>query len=116
MRDIDNYFLSRQEPARSILGSLRSLILGYDPGITEVWRYRMPFYCFNGWRFCYLWQEKDNGKAYLGFVDGNLITHPDLVAEDRKRMRVLKFDPNLDLPIEKINSLLGMAIDLLPDK
>ena len=85
----------------------------YHPAITEVWRYRMPFYCYNGKRFCYLWQEKDNGKPYLGLVDGKLIEHPDLISEDRKRMKVLKFDPDEDLPIEKINSLLKIAIDLL---
>ncbi|RZL46212.1 MAG: DUF1801 domain-containing protein, partial [Pedobacter sp.] len=47
---------------------------------------------------------------YIGFVDGNLIDHPDLLQEKRARMKILLIDENSDLPIEKINLILTSAM------
>ena len=58
MREIDNYFLQKDEPVKGCLLFLRDHILAYDKGITEAWKYRMPFYCYKGKMFCYLWTHK----------------------------------------------------------
>lgn len=48
MRPIDLYFLEKEEPARGCLLYLRNHITGFDVGITEEWKYRMPMYCYKG--------------------------------------------------------------------
>ncbi|HEY2581663.1 MAG TPA: DUF1801 domain-containing protein [Mucilaginibacter sp.] len=54
LREIDNFFLQKHEPLKSCLLFLRGFILDYDKNITEAWKYKMPFYCYNGKMFCYL--------------------------------------------------------------
>ena len=79
LRDIDNYFLQKEEPARSCLLALRNYIVNYNSNITETWKYRMPFYCYKGKMFCYLWTNKSTGQPYIGIVEGNKIKHRSLI-------------------------------------
>ena len=51
-------------------------------------------------------------QPYLGIVEGNRLHHPDLLMEKRSRMKILLFDPVVDLPMEKIKSILQEALDL----
>ena len=112
LHPIDNYFLQKEEPARSCLQYLREHILKQDPNITEAWRYGMPFYLYKGKRFCYLWVHKKYQQPYLGIVNGNKIDHPDLIAEKRTRMKILLIDPNKNIPVKKINSILRAVLEL----
>jgi len=112
LRDIDNYFLQKPEPAKNCLFFLREFILNYDNGISEAWKYRMPFYCYKGKMLCYLWTNKLTGQPYIGFVDGKLINHPDLIIEKRSRMKVMIVNPLLDMPVDMLNELLSVAISL----
>ncbi len=102
----DNYFLQKEEPLRSCLQALRSHILRYDAHIAEVWRYGMPFYCYKGRRFCYLWVHKKTKQPYIGIVDGKKINHPDLLAEKRVKMKILLIDSRKNIPVRKINAIL----------
>jgi Domain of unknown function (DU1801) len=111
-REIDNYFLQQPEPIKSYLLALREYILAFDSNITEAWRYRMPFYCYNGKRFCYLWVHKKYKQPYLGLVNGKRIDHPKLIAEKRARMMILLFDPEANIPLRTIRSILRVAIQL----
>ena len=110
LKDSDAFFMNNTEPAKSCLLFLRQYILNYDKNITEVWRYKMPFYCFKGQRFCYLWIQKKTGMPYLGVVDGKKISHPLLIAENRSRMKIMLLDPAKDVPVKTIDRLLAMAI------
>jgi len=112
LRDIDNYFLQKEEPVKSCLLFMREHIINFDECITEAWKYRMPFYCYNGKMFCYLWMHKKNGLPYVGFVEGNKLHHPELIIEKRSRMKILLIDPKIDLPVDKIDGLLKEAIEL----
>lgn len=121
INDIDNYFYEKPEPLRSCLLSLRQQLLTLDTSVREVWRYKMPFYCFyfderSIKRFCYLWVDKKTKQPYIGIVDGNLIDHPDLIMEKRSRMKVFYIDPDQDLPVEKINQILNEAISVLKNR
>lgn len=109
-REIDNYFLQKDEPIKSYLLTLRDYILQYDENITEVWQYKMPFYCYKGKRFCYLWVHKKFQQPYLGIVDGKKINHPDLILEKRARMKIMLFDPMKDVPLKTIHSLLAITL------
>lgn len=112
MRPIDLYFLGKEEPARGCLLYLRNHIAGFDAGITEEWKYRMPFYCYKGKMLCYLWTNKKTGKPYIGFVDGNLMDRPELLMEKRNRMKILPIDPVSEIPMLLIDSMLAEAIGL----
>jgi hypothetical protein len=116
IREIDNYFLQKEEPVKSCLLFLRDYILSYDEAITEVWHYRMPFYFYNGKRFCYVWVQKKNQLPYVGIVDGKLIDHPNLVQEERTRMKILLFDPKKDIPLKTLRSVLDASLKLHKQK
>jgi hypothetical protein len=62
--------------------------------------------------FCYLWTHKKNNLPYIGFVEGRKIDHPALIIEDRARMKIMLLDPNTDMPLETIDTILKMGIDL----
>jgi hypothetical protein len=111
LRDIDNYYLQKDEPVKSCLLFLRDHILNYDQNITEAWKYRMPFFCYKGKMFCYLWVHKKNGLPYIGIVEGKRIDHPELIIEKRSRMKIMLLNPNADLPMETIDTILKMAIN-----
>ena len=107
---IDRFYLDQQEPVKSCLMALRSIILKQDRGITFAWRYRMPFFYFKGKMFCYLWVDRKTRQPYLGIVEGRRIKHPALVAGNRTRMKVLYIDPLRDLPLQTIEHILQQAM------
>ena len=112
MRDIDNYFLKKEEPVKSCLLFLRDFILAYDENITEGWRYQMPFYFYKEKRFCYLWVEKKQQLPYIGIVDGKLLNHPGLIQEGRSRMKILLIDPRKDVPLKTVRQILDASLKL----
>jgi hypothetical protein len=112
LRPIDQYFLQKEEPVKSCLQFLRAHILSLDEKVTEAWKYGMPFYCINGKMCCYLWVHKKYGQPYIGFVEGNKLNDPDLLTEKRARMKILLLDPEKNLPMKKINSLLKEMLAL----
>ncbi len=112
LRDIDNFFLNKEEPVKSTLLFLRSFILNFDTNITEVWKYSMPFYCYKGKMFCYLWMNKKTGQPYLGIVEGRKLDHPLLLTEKRSRMKIMELHAEADIPVGTISEILNMAIAL----
>jgi hypothetical protein len=111
MTDLDNFYLQQDEPAKSCLLALREIILAQDKEVVNAWKYGMPFFCFRGKMFCYLWVHKKYKQPYLGIVEGKRFDHAALIVEKRSRMKILLFDPNKDLPIDIINSILQKAIN-----
>lgn len=112
LRPVDNWFLQKDEPIKSCLQFLREYILKQNAGSTEAWKYGMPFFCYKGKMFCYLWVHKKYGQPYLGIVEGKKIEHPDLIIEKRARMKILLLNPDRDIPIRKINAILKEVLAL----
>jgi hypothetical protein len=110
--DFDNWYLQHPEPVNECLLALRSIILKQDENITAAWKYRMPFFCYKGKMFYYLWVHKVTHKPYIGFVEGKHLDHPDLIIEKRVRMKIMLFDAGRDLPIATIEGLLQQALNL----
>lgn len=106
LRPIDNWYLQKEEPVKSCLQFLRAHILQQYPDLTESWKYGMPFFCYKGKMFCYLWVHKKLLRPYIGIVEGNKINHPDLIREKRARMKILLLDADKDIPVKKINGIL----------
>ena len=110
LRETDNFYLQKNEPVKSCLLALRILILRYDKNISEAWKYKMPFFCYKGKMFCYLWLDKKTQQPYLGIVEGKHIDHPQLIQGERSRMKILMLDPEKDLPVETINTIFKKAL------
>jgi len=104
--DIDHFFLQKEEPVKSCLLAMRDIILNYNENVTETWKYQMPFYCYHGKMFCYLWVHKKFKQPYLGIVDGHKVEHPKLVQEKRTRMKIFLLDPQKDIPVNLIRKFL----------
>ncbi len=112
LRPIDNYFLQHEEPAKSCLQFLREHILLLDKNITEAWKYGMPFFCYNGKMFCYVWTHKKYLQPYIGIVEGKAVSHPELIQEKRARMKILLINPTKNIPIKKIDGILKEVLSL----
>lgn len=112
LREIDNFYDEKEEPIKSCLLALRKIILTSHPDMTEAWKYRMPFFCYRGKMFCYLWVNKKTDQPYVGMVDGKKLTHPKLIIEKRTRMKIIMINPSKDLPLRTVNSILKMARSL----
>jgi hypothetical protein len=109
---IDQFYLTKDEPNRGCLLALRDIILAQDPDITAEWKYNMPFFCYKGKMFCYLWIHKKTQLPFLGMVEGKHLHHPELMYEDRSRIKIMIIDPEADLPVDTIRFILNEALDL----
>lgn len=112
MKEIDNFYLQQDEPIKGCLLALREIILSQDSDITNALKYGMPFFCYKGKMFCYLWVHKKYKQPYIGIVEGKRFDEPFLIQEDRSRMKIMLFDPNKDLPLKTIKTILQKAINL----
>jgi hypothetical protein len=112
MRELDNFYLQQDEPIKGTLLALREIILQQDEDVTNAWKYGMPFFCYKGKMFCYLWFHKKHKQPYIGIVEGKRFDEPFLIQEDRSRMKIMLFDPNEDLPLQTIENILQKAINL----
>ena len=112
LRDIDRFYLQKEEPVKSCLIALREIVLTQDPDIRVAWKYGMPFFCYKGKMFCYLWVHKTIKQPYIGFVEGKYLNHPKLLIEKRARMKIFLCDPEMDLPVKTIKTILKQSLDL----
>jgi hypothetical protein len=108
----DNFFLKQDEPTKGCLLAMRDIIMASDEKVTSAWKYGMPFFCYKGKMFCYLWIHKKLRQPYLGIVEGRRINHADLIIEGRSRMKIMLLDPEKDLPLRKIKMILTQALEL----
>lgn len=91
MNPAEDYILKQQEPFRSILLHLQSVIERTVPDSDLKFKYRIPFYYIEGRPFCYLNQSKD--YVDLGFWNAaHLTVHLELMTTaGRKMMRSLRY-------------------------
>ncbi|MDN3549119.1 DUF1801 domain-containing protein [Mucilaginibacter aquaedulcis] len=109
---MDNFYLQKDEPVRGCLLALREIILKQDENISASLKYGMPFFCYKGKMFCYLWVHKKLHQPYIGIVEGKNLEHPMLIIEKRARMKIMLFEADKDLPIETIEDILQQTIKL----
>lgn len=110
--DFDHYYLSKAEPNKSCLLTLRELILSQDENITETRKYGMPCFCYKKKMFCYLWTDKKTDEPYILMVEGKHLSHPKLEAGDRSRMKIFRVSPIKDIPVKTIQTILKQALEL----
>lgn len=110
--ELYQYYLNQEEPQKNSLLTLRDIILKQDEDISETVKYGMPCFCYKKKMFCYLWTDSKTKEPYILFVEGKLLKHSELEAGSRSRMKILRINPEEDLPVILIESLLNEALDL----
>lgn len=110
--DLEVYYSNKEEPNRSCLLALRSIILRQDEHLTETRKWGMPCFCYKKKMFCYLWTDKKTDEPYILMVEGKYLDHPKLEQGSRARMKIFRVNANEDLPIESIEEVLQSALDL----
>ena len=111
MKEPNHFYLNKEEPNKGCLITLRNTILEQDENISETTKYGMPCFCYKNKMFCYLWVDKKTNEPYILFVEGQRINHPKLEAGKRNRMKILRINPNQDIPIKMVTQLLNTALD-----
>lgn len=112
LEQLHNYYLNKTEPNKGCLLALRSIILEQDINVMETLKWGMPCFCYKKKMFCYLWTDKKTDEPYILMVEGKYLDHPELEQESRSRMKILRINPNQDLPLQLIESILQKALDL----
>lgn len=112
MSTSDNFYLDELDPNKSCLLAMRTILLASDKDVSETRKYGMPCFLYKGKMFCYLWIDKKTKEPYFLFVEGKQLHYPELETGDRARMKILRINPNKDLPIELITNIIQDAINL----
>lgn len=112
MKALDEFYHQQPEPLKGCLLALKDFILAMNADITNEWKYGMPFFCFKGKMFCYLWVHRKYNLPYIGLVEGKYFEETFLIQEKRSRMKIMLIDPTIDLPIEIIRPILQKALNL----
>lgn len=112
MKQLDDFYLKQEESVKGLFLALKEIILKQDPEITNVLKYGMPFFCYKGKMFCYLWIHKKHKQPYIGIVEGKHFDEPFLLQETRSRMKIMLLNPDEDLPLEQIEKVTQKAINL----
>lgn len=110
--DTDNFYLAQTEPNRSCLLALRKIILETESDVSETTKYGMPCFSYKRKGFCYLWTDKKTNEPYILFVEGKHLHHPKLETGGRSRMKILRVNPNQDIPLNTIKKILSQALEL----
>ncbi len=108
----DHYYEKQPEPHRSCLLAIRKLILDAHPEVNEAIKWGIPCFMKGKRIFCFLSIHKKSKTPYILWVDGTELDHLLLEQGDRKRMKILRFDPNKDLPVATLQELLHEALQL----
>jgi hypothetical protein len=110
---LDEFYLQQDEPLKSFFIALRDVILKHDTDIAHAWKFNMPFFLYKGKMFCYIWTHRKSQQPFIGFNEGKRMEHPNLVFENRSRTKIMVLDTAKNLPVETINEVLDMAMDLV---
>lgn len=112
IRELDHFYLNKEEPNKSCLLALRNIILEQDQNITETQKYGMPCFCYKKKTFCYLWVDKKTDEPYILMAEGKHLDYPELEEGNRSRMKIFRINPKKDLALETILSILQKGLDL----
>lgn len=107
---MDNYYFSLPEPEQSCLLFLRRFLLDHSPHISEHFKFSTAFFYYKKEHLCYFSISKKTGKTYIGFVQGHRISHPKLLSEGRKQIKVFYLDPSQDVDVKTLKAILKLVL------
>ena len=107
--ELENFYLKQEEPLQSCFLALRDIILAFDDDITPDWKYKLPFFMYKGKMFCYLWKDKKTNEPYISMAKGVQLEHDLLEQGNRTRFKIIRINPDVDIPIDSIYDIFKMA-------
>lgn len=111
MHKLDEFYDQHEEPLKSCLQAIRTIILTYSPVVTERWYYRLPCFFYQDKMFCYVWFDRKSNQPYIAMYPAKKLKHKLLVAGSRTQSKILWIDPGKDLPIKAIREVFKQAIE-----
>ncbi|SHG49740.1 DUF1801 domain-containing protein [Winogradskyella jejuensis] len=118
MKPAEDYILKQEEPFKSILLQLQSVIEAILPEPELLYKWRIPFYYNNDLPVCYLNQSKN--YVDLAFWHGDKLTEyrEHFVTENRKSVTSLRYKLVEDINDEVIQYVLEeqLRININPFK
>jgi hypothetical protein len=112
MNPAEDYILNQNEPFRSILLQLQTIIEAVVPEAELKYKWRIPFYYHNGFPICYLNQSKD--YVDLAFWHGDRLNqYRELfVRANRKSVISLRYKSTEDIDDEVIVYVINKQLDI----
>ncbi len=107
--ELEQFYLKQEEPNQSCFLALRDIILAFDKDITPGWKYKLPFFMYKGKMFCYLWKDKKTNEPYISIAKGIQIEHDALELGSRTRFKIMRINPERDIPIDTIYEVFELA-------
>ena len=105
---LTTFFLNVEEPYQSTLLYLRQFFTS-QMELEENWKFNTPFYYYNGKWFAYLsYSKKRHHEIYIGFVKGYKVSHPKLLAEGRKQIKVYRINTEKDINAKELKKITKM--------
>ena len=114
MNPAEQYIINQPQPYQEILLYLQAVIEAEIPKLELKYKYKIPFYYYNGTPFCYFNASHKKQFVDVGFWKGNKITiHQEyLVTENRKMMASLRYKTLENIDELILVEVLQMAIKL----
>lgn len=110
MTELEIFYDQLPEPNKGCFLFLRKFILEHNAGFTEHWKWKLPFFSYQGKPFCYIWKDKKTTWPYLTFVRSIHINRPELDLGPRKQMKALSIDPNKDIDLALIKEIIDESL------
>ncbi len=110
MTELEQFYESQSEPNRSCFLFLKQFILEQNHLLEEKWKWKLPFFYYNKKPFCYLWVNKKKNLPYVCFVRSLHINRPELELESRRQMKAITIDPNKDINIALLGSIIKESL------
>lgn len=107
---VDHYFNSLEEPYKSCLLFLRKFILEFSKDISEKRSNNTPFYYYKKKSIGFISFDPKSKDIYFSFTNGYKLEHPNLLSEGRKKMKILRVDPFVDIDLESLREILAAAV------
>ncbi|MFK7782203.1 DUF1801 domain-containing protein [Psychroserpens sp.] len=112
MNPAEAYILKQDEPFKSILLQLQTIIEAIVPEAELLYKWRIPFYYYNGIPLCFLNQSKD----YVDFAfwhRDQLPKYTELfVSTNRKTVTSLRFKTVADIKDDAIVYVLHRQLEI----
>lgn len=112
MNPAETYILKQTEPYKSILIQLQTIVEAVAPNAQLLYKWRVPYYYFNGIPLCFLNQSKDYVDLGFWHYDkmGKFVEH--FVISNRKFMRSLRYKSIADINEEVIIYVIQKQLEV----
>lgn len=104
---IDYFFVSLPEPEQSTLLFLHQFLTS-DMQLQTARKFNTPFYYYQGKWFGFLDYHKKKRSIHISFVKGNMVSHPKLLSEGRKQMKIYKINSGINIDVNELCEIVNL--------